>query len=135
MNLMMSFVEWNQGLGLHFAMYYIFCIIKKDLIILASILPLSRLFPIYKTMLFYTLFSFWSSMVSFPQILMIIYFIIIVITQLLAQAELVAANEERIQSSRGSRSQQQITSSLLSSALATAGISQASSSRSNEGLY
>lgn len=73
-------------------------------------------------------------MVSFPQILMIIYFII-VITQLLAQAELVAANEERIQSSRGSRSQQQITSSLLSSALASAGISQASSSRSNEGLY
>lgn len=51
---------------------------------------------------------------------------------LLAQAELVAANEERIQSSRGSRSQQQITSSLLSSALASAGISQASSSRSNE---
>lgn len=61
--------------------------------------------------------------------------------QLVAQAELVAANEERIQSSRSSgasraaaaTSQQQITSSLLSSALASAGISQASSSRSTEG--
>lgn len=32
--------------------------IKKDLIFFTSILPLSRLFPIYKNMLFYALFSF-----------------------------------------------------------------------------
>lgn len=62
--------------------------------------------------------------------------------QLVAQAELVAANEERIQSSRSSASSsglssgsaaahQQITSSLLSSALASAGIPQASTSRSH----
>ena len=62
--------------------------------------------------------------------------------QLVAQAELVAANEERIQSSRSSSSSsgpssgsaaahQQITSSLLSSALASAGIPQASTSRSH----
>lgn len=61
---------------------------------------------------------------------------------LVAQAELVAANEERIQSSRSSSSSsgpssgsaaahQQITSSLLSSALASAGIPQASTSRSH----
>lgn len=57
---------------------------------------------------------------------------------LVAQAELVAANEERIQSSRspeasrGPVPHQQITSSLLSSALASAGISQPSSSHSSE---
>ena len=62
--------------------------------------------------------------------------------QLVAQAELVAANEERIQSSRSSSSSsgpssgsaaahQQITSSLLSSALASAGIPRASTSRSH----
>ncbi|CAH3029080.1 unnamed protein product [Porites evermanni] len=63
---------------------------------------------------------------------------------LVAQAELVAANEERIQSSRSRSSSsssapssgsavahQQITSSLLSSALASAGIPQASTSRSH----
>lgn len=58
---------------------------------------------------------------------------------LVAQAELVAANEERIQSSRlsgtsrGSAPRQQVTSTLLSSALASAGISQASASRSRAG--
>ena len=61
--------------------------------------------------------------------------------QLVAQAELVAANEERIQSSRSSgasrgasTSRQPITSSLLSSALASAGISPGSSRR-REGLF
>lgn len=57
--------------------------------------------------------------------------------QLVAQAELVAANEERIQSSRSSggasTSRQPITSSLLSSALASAGMFSGSSTRS-EGL-
>lgn len=72
---------------------------------------------------------------------LLIFICVLKLQQLVAQAELVAANEERIQSQRSTRtsrgattSRQPITSSLLSSALASAGIPTGSSRRS-EGLF